>query len=108
MMFCPKCGSLLMPKKEKNKTILTCKCGYSNKKAEEIQTIKETVKTDHKEVEIISDEETNTLPVTEDEECDKCGHKTAYYWTIQTRSADEPETKFLKCQKCGHTWRDYA
>ncbi|MEK6946569.1 MAG: transcription factor S, partial [Nanoarchaeota archaeon] len=34
-------------------------------------------------------------------------HKTAYFWLVQTRAGDEPETKFLKCEKCGHTWRDY-
>lgn len=47
------------------------------------------------------------MPVT-DAECPKCHNKKAYYWTAQTRAADEPETKFLKCQKCGHTWRDYS
>jgi len=27
-MFCPKCGSLLLPKKEGSKKILACSCGY--------------------------------------------------------------------------------
>ena len=36
----------------------------------------------------------------------KCGGKEAYYWLIQTRSADEPPTQFFKCVKCKHTWRD--
>ena len=40
-------------------------------------------------------------------ECPKCGHRTAYFWLVQTRAGDEPETKFLRCEKCGHTWRDY-
>ena len=107
MMFCPKCGSLLTPKKEKNKPILACKCGFTNKKTEELEPIKETVKTKAKEVEVVGDEETKTLPVT-DAECEKCSHKKAYYWSVQTRASDEPETKFLKCENCGHTWRDYS
>ena len=41
------------------------------------------------------------------EVCTKCGNKTAYFWTAQTRSADEAETKFFKCTKCKHTWREY-
>ena len=39
--------------------------------------------------------------------CEKCGHKVAYYWTQQTRAADEPETRFFKCEKCEYTWREY-
>ena len=30
-MFCPKCGSILLPKKEGNKKILACSCGFKNK-----------------------------------------------------------------------------
>ncbi len=106
MIFCPKCGSLLMPKKEKNTTVLSCKCGYTNKK-ESFAAIKETMVNDSRKIEIVGNEEEKTLPLTEGE-CGRCGHKKAYYWTVQTRASDEPETKFLKCQKCAHTWRDYA
>lgn len=98
---------MLTPKKEKNNTILACKCGYTDKKVEEIETIKEKISTEDKKVEIIGDEEAKTLPLT-DAECEKCGHEKAYFWTIQTRASDEPETKFLKCEKCNHTWRDYS
>ncbi|PIO07920.1 transcription factor S, partial [Candidatus Pacearchaeota archaeon CG10_big_fil_rev_8_21_14_0_10_35_219] len=31
----------------------------------------------------------------------------AYFWTMQTRAADESETKFYRCTKCDHTWREY-
>ncbi len=35
MEFCKKCGSLMLPKKEKNKTILICsKCGHKIAKFE--------------------------------------------------------------------------
>ena len=107
MMFCPKCGSLLVPTKDKNTMIMSCRCGYTNKKAEVVNKIKETVKNEHKKVEVIGDEETKILPLC-DADCPKCKHKKAYYWTVQTRASDEPETKFLKCEKCSHTWRDYA
>ncbi len=46
------------------------------------------------------------LPTTK-KECKKCHNTTAYYWLIQTRSADEPPTQFFRCVKCGHTWREY-
>ncbi len=104
MMFCPKCGSILAPKKEKNKTILACSCGYTNKK--ESLKIKEEPKNKKQDV-AIAEENDNHLPLT-DEECPKCGHGKARYWLVQTRAGDEPETKFLKCEKCKHQWRDYS
>lgn len=107
MLFCPKCGSLLTPKKEKNAKVLACKCGYTNKKADNAPSLKEKVVSDERKVEIVGDEEKKTLPLT-DANCKKCGHAKAYYWTVQTRAADEAETKFLKCEKCNNTWRDYA
>jgi DNA-directed RNA polymerase subunit M len=103
-MFCPKCGSLLKSKTEKGKTVFFCGCGYVNKKAEEIE-IKEKVKKEEKNMDVVKDED-STLPKTE-ADCPKCGNKEAYYWLVQTRAGDEPETKFLKCTKCKHIWRDY-
>jgi len=48
----------------------------------------------------------DTLPTAE-VECPKCGNKEAYWWTVQTRAADEPETQFYRCTKCKYTWREY-
>ena len=41
-------------------------------------------------------------------ECKKCGHDEAVWWMFQTRSADEPTTRFYRCSKCRYTWRDYS
>jgi len=41
-------------------------------------------------------------------DCEKCGHDEAVGWMFQTRSADEPTTRFYRCQKCKYTWRDYT
>mmetsp|Transcript_58514 Transcript_58514/g.67578 ORF Transcript_58514/g.67578 Transcript_58514/m.67578 type:complete len:150 (+) Transcript_58514:49-498(+) len=35
--------------------------------------------------------------------CKKCDSKKLYYYTMQTRSADEGQTVFYECVKCGHT-----
>jgi DNA-directed RNA polymerase subunit M len=104
-MFCPKCGAILIPKKDNNKKILACSCGYKSKDVSQAK-IKEVIKKDDKEIEVVDRDEMETLPLT-DVECPKCGNKKAYYWLVQTRASDEAETKFLKCAKCKYTWRDY-
>jgi len=94
-----------MPKKDGNKKLLVCSCGYKTKEIDKA-TIKETVIKKEKKVEVIEKGELETLPKI-DAKCPKCGNKTAYFWLVQTRAGDEPETKFLRCEKCEHTWRDY-
>ena len=105
-MFCPKCGSILMPKREGNKKILACSCGYKSKEVDQA-TIKEGRIANSKNIEVVDKQELETLPKM-DAECPECGHKKAFFWLVQTRAGDEPETKFLRCEKCGHTWRDYS
>ncbi len=105
-MFCPKCGSILVPKKEGKKTVVKCSCGYKAKN-QESTIIREEVVDNTKEVELIDDDKSlETLPKMK-AECPKCQNNEAYFWEVQTRASDEPATKFLKCTKCKHVWRDY-
>lgn len=105
-MFCEKCGSIIIPKKVREKTRLICsKCGYRSKKKENI-VLKEKIEFENKRAIEVVDRSVDTLPKTR-EMCPKCGHGEAYYWLVQTRAADEAETRFFKCVKCSHTWRSY-
>ncbi len=104
MLFCPKCKSIMMPKKEKGKTILVCSCGYTHS-AEEVK-LSETKRKEEKREICAVEREIEVMPKTE-AECSRCGNKEAYTWEVQTRAGDEPPTKFLRCTKCRHTWRDY-
>jgi len=103
-MFCPKCGSVLLPKREGSKKVLVCSCGYKGSNIEKTKLTEKVTKKE-KEVEVI-EKEINVLPKTK-VRCEKCEHDTAFYWTVQTRAGDEPETKFMRCAKCKYTWRDY-
>jgi len=103
MKFCPKCGSIMMPKATKGKNQFVCSCGFKQE-AEKV-VITETVKDKAPELAIIEKEEVIN-PIV-DIDCPKCGNKQAENWEIQTRSADEPATRFFKCTKCRHTWREY-
>jgi transcription factor S len=105
-MFCSKCGSILRPKTKAGKQILFCSCGFTKalEKDETSTEIKEKVD-NVKKIEVV--EELETHPKIKIK-CEKCNHNIAFYWTQQTRGADEPETRFFKCTKCNHTWREYA
>ena len=106
-MFCPKCGSLLVPKKSDKKSFLYCpSCGYTDKKVKAV--LSEEVKNNTRKVDVINPEDTSKMLPKTATECPKCGNNEAYFWLVQTRASDEPETKFFKCTKCGHTWRDYS
>ncbi len=104
-MFCEKCGSILRPKVKAGKKVLYCTCGFTkNIEGENSAELKESVG-EIKKVEVIENLETRPKVKIK---CEKCGNDVAYFWSQQTRSADEPETRFFKCTKCEHTWREYS
>lgn len=104
-MFCPKCGSILRPKEKAGKKILYCTCGFTKTPDTETSTeLRETVQS-AKRIEVL--ENIETMPKIK-ATCEKCANKIAYYWTQQTRGADEPETRFFRCTKCNYTWREYS
>lgn len=37
--------------------------------------------------------------------CRACGQRICTYYQMQTRSADEPMTTFIKCLNCGNRWK---
>ena len=102
-MFCPKCGSIMLPKKG----IWQCSCGHKDKGKESLKLKDESKKEAKKDIMFgVADADREVLPLT-DADCPKCDHNKAYFWTMQTRAADEAETRFYKCEKCKHVWREY-
>lgn len=99
--FC-KCGGILSPK---GKNVVACRsCGNEVKKSISASI---TENREKKDIVVIEDNRPD-LPSTE-MQCPSCGNDKAYWWLIQTRSADEPPTQFFRCtnEKCKHTWREY-
>ena len=99
MTFCPKCGSILIPKDK----VLSCNCGYKEKTKEKI-IIKEKIQKKDDIYVIYEDDEFIANPVVP-VVCNKCGNKGAYFWVVQMRRADEAATRFYKCKKCKAVWR---
>ena len=94
MEFCPKCGALLVMKKTK----FGCpRCNYIAKGKVDM-SIKEKIN-EKVEVAVVNEKEGEIQPIT-DYHCKKCGHNKSYFWILQMRSGDEPESKFYKCVKC--------
>ncbi|MBW6442237.1 transcription factor S [Patescibacteria group bacterium] len=101
MEFCPKCGAVLVQKRKRD----ACpRCKYFSKNKVKLKTSEKIE--DKKKINVISEKDSEVHPIIE-QECKKCGNKKAYFWTMQTRSSDEAETKFFKCTKCKTIWRDY-
>ncbi|MGI0079426.1 MAG: transcription factor S [Nitrososphaerales archaeon] len=110
MKFCPKCGTRLRFKAQKPRPVLACeKCGYSEAAESTVTPTEEIEEDAGTEIKILGDKEDRikTMPTT-NVECPKCGHNTAFWWFLQTRSGDEPPTQFFRCEKCAHTWRQYS
>lgn len=113
MLFCPKCGAILRPKEKAGKKLLWCSCSFTTtleeakeeKMAEQTEDTETKKESETRRIEIVKDLEVHPKIKAD---CEKCGNKEAYYWTQQTRGADEPETRFFKCTECNHTWREYA
>ena len=109
MKLCNSCGTLMTPAKQGNTVVLLCpKCG-KKQKLDKGASFKITEKINHtaKDTIVINDKDFMTLPTTKIE-CPECGNMEAGWWTQQTRSSDEPETRFYRCTKCRNTWREYS
>lgn len=101
-MFCENCGTLMSPVKDK---YVCPSCGSELLKDNNGST--KVISKGEEKTLIVIKEERNAEPLDSDAVCPKCSHRGAYYLLKQTRSADEPETKFYTCQDCGHRWREY-
>lgn len=48
----------------------------------------------------------NKYVITDDYKCTRCKSTKCTYYTLQTRSCDEPETIIITCLNCNYTWKE--
>jgi len=100
----------MLPIKRNKELMFRCRtCGYTVEVEEKTEgyVIRQNIR--HKplnKIVVTGEAKVEVLPKTKII-CPRCGNHEAYYWEVQTRSADEPATRFFKCTKCGHVWREY-
>lgn len=92
ILSCPKCGLIVDREEEKSKVNLIQNAERASQSSLKIMD---------------ADKGLDALPATTID-CPKCGNDLAFWWMLQTRSADEPTTQFYRCTKCSHTWRNYG
>jgi len=107
MWFCPCCGCLL--KVEINNSLGTthfccATCSYSTvvteKVSKKLQLTKKYVE------DVVGGEDAMKHADRTKETCPKCKFDSALFRMQQTRSADEPMTRFYTCERCKHMWRE--
>ncbi len=102
---CPKCGGIMMTKRIDGRLYYVClKCGYK----EPVKSMKLSSEQpgDSELVVLSSDDKRKNASMTDLVSCPRCGHTPVLYIEMQTRSADEPPTRFYKCPKCGYSRRE--
>ena len=99
---------MMMPEKLESGLSWTCrKCGHTESAKGNKLVIKEEVK-QTVTIPVFDVEKTKDKLSTIEADCNKCGGNQALWWLQQTRSGDEPATRFYKCIKCSNTWREYS
>jgi len=105
MEFCPKCDVQL----KNDNGLLSCpKCKYVKEKIGKTTKKSEEIDDGILVMEESDLDQAKALESTIKIDCEKCHNQEGVWWSLQTRSADEPETRFYRCTKCNHTWRDYT
>lgn len=104
-MFCPKCGSLILPSKQDGKIILRCSCGFEQE-SKDNASFHDRKKQDFSSEEVVVHTGENPM-ATEDHICLKCGCGKAILIGSQIAVREtwcncETDRPAYVCGKCGY------
>lgn len=107
LLFCPVCGGLLSVDSGREVQRMQCKtCPYIHNIMEPMKTKKYPRLKELRDV--MGGDAAWENADSMDEACAKelCDNRRAYFFQLQTRSADEPMTTFYRCTKCAFQWKE--
>lgn len=112
--FCTECGSLIPMEGEMNHdTILVCKSCSARVALKSFDGLTSTFRINfndplkEKALRQLRKLKDHKGPIVE-RRCPRCDSEQMYYFTMQTRSADEGQTVFYTCVKCNKEDIDYS
>ena len=108
MLFCPTCSNILLTEKTIDGDFqFFCKtCPYTFKVENKIEY---KMKLERKEVDdVLGGPDAWKDAAKTKTRCPECKNEEAYFFSIQIRSADEPETTYYKCTNtdCEFRWNE--
>ena len=110
--FCPACGNILYLDETKSGLCYRLSCPtcplYFNITKTIVNSFPVTEFGGQDQDEIVDENKSNVHRQKTEVICPECNNNEAYFFQMQTRSADEPMTNFYECTntKCKHNWRD--
>jgi len=107
LYFCPACGGLLSVQMGREVQRLECRtCPYIHNILDPLRIKKFPALKEMRDV--MGGEEAWKNADSMEEQCTKegCTNRKAYFFQLQTRSADEPMTTFYRCTECAHQWKE--
>ncbi len=108
MKFCDDCGSVLVPKKMKDKKlILECACGaIYQADGKKDHVISDSYNNKGRKTVVLADGEGSKKQGAVKKSCPKCGNDQAYFLEMPPMWGDEESVHKYRCTKCGHTFNE--
>lgn len=111
MEFCEECGGMLVSEKKNGDSVMECRnCGHvQDIESEDSMKVTEEKEEDPMDrLNVSSEDDQSTTRPTTNKECPACGEEQEHeWWMEQTRSSDEPPTRFYECTECGNVHKEY-
>lgn len=116
MEFCEEdgCGGMLVSEKNNGETVMKCRdCGaIKDVDGGEMKVTEEKEEDPMDRLNINESNKNESTRPTTNKVCPKCSddskdEKEHEWWMEQTRSSDEPPTRFYKCRECGNVHKEY-
>ncbi|KAK4526844.1 hypothetical protein GAYE_SCF28MG4762 [Galdieria yellowstonensis] len=106
MLFCRWCHNLLLLERQQDSYRFVCRTCPFYYQVEGKMERKLFGLQKKQEADVLGGDKQWELADQTDAMCPRCSHQRAYFFQMQTRSADEPMSTFYRCVECGHQWKE--